>query len=85
MLLFAAVLVVDQDPADLSADAVADRVASEVAENEDLFDLNDQARLAAIRHIADSVLPLAEGIELANDVSAYPVNDKFTTGAGRLE
>ena len=85
LLLFAAALVAGQDRANLSPDASAAPVASELTVSVTLLDLNDQARLAAIRNIAASAIPLSERIELAIDVSAYPVNDEFTTGAGRLE
>ncbi|MGI9260567.1 MAG: hypothetical protein ACR2QR_00955 [Woeseiaceae bacterium] len=84
LLLFAALVVIqERDDQPLGAGAI--HASSEATVTVSLFDLNDRARLAAVRQIADSVMPLSEHIELAIDVSVYPVNDEFTTGAGRLE
>lgn len=85
MLLLAFSLVVGQDRAALSPEAETLSAGPELTETRSLLDLNDQARLAAIRHIVDSVSLLTEKVELTIDVSVYPVNNEIAPGTGLLE
>lgn len=85
MLLLAFSLVVGQDRIDPAQDSGTWSTGPELAETRSLLTLKDKARLAAIRHVVDSVAPLADKVELTIDVSVNPVNDEMSTGNGLLE
>ena len=79
MLLLATGLIAGEPRAEQSPET------SPVPETVQFFDQNDQARLATIRHIVDSVLPVPETLQVTIDVTVSPANSDTPATTDRLD
>ena len=79
LLLLATGLIAGQPRAEQSVET------SPLPETVQFLDHNDQARLATIRHIVDSVLPVPESLHVTIDVTVSPAGNDAPANTNRLD